>query len=207
MDNTDYKLPLMGHYDSEDTAYWENFLTADEMGIILSWHTWNQKKEGKVFHANHNDFEVVNQIRKSQVAWFESCEENQMIWAKLTMVVAEVNRRYFHLDLNECEPAQLAVYKAAKTKKGTHGFYDWHWDLYSNKIFTPRKLSMSLLLNKPEDFEGGELQIMTSSQSTTLTQAQGRAWFFPSYTVHRVTPVTQGERRSMVIWATGPAVK
>ncbi len=33
---------------------------------------------------------------------------------------------------------------------------------------------------------------------------KGRMIFFPSFLIHRVAPVTQGIRRSLVIWVTGP---
>ena len=62
-----------------------------------------------------------------------------------------------------------------------------------------------MLLSDPSEFEGGELQVKTcSDQISTLETKKGRAWFFPSYTLHRVTPVTKGVRRSLVLWSGGP---
>jgi PKHD-type hydroxylase len=67
---------------------------------------------------------------------------------------------------------------------------------------------MSLLLSDPSEFEGGELQVKTDSdEAITLEATQGRAWFFPSWALHRVTPVTKGVRRSLVIWVGGPPFK
>ena len=39
------------------------------------------------------------------------------------------------------------------------------------------------------------------------TDARGSATLFPSYLLHRVTPVEAGERHSMTIWAHGPAFR
>jgi septal ring factor EnvC (AmiA/AmiB activator) len=41
----------------------------------------------------------------------------------------------------------------------------------------------------------------------SLEQKKGRAWFFPSWVLHQVTPITRGVRKSAVLWAGGPAFK
>jgi PKHD-type hydroxylase len=72
----------------------------------------------------------------------------------------------------------------------------------------PRKLSMSLLLSDPSEFEGGEFEVKTDSDiPINLEQKRGRAWFFPSWALHRVTPVTKGVRKSLVLWVGGPPFK
>ena len=69
----------------------------------------------------------------------------------------------------------------------------------------PRKLSLSMLLSDPSEFEGGEFQVKTDDDNVKqLETVKGRAWFFPSYTLHRVAPVTKGVRRSLVLWVGGP---
>jgi PKHD-type hydroxylase len=63
-------------------------------------------------------------------------------------------------------------------------------------------------LNDPKEFKGGDFQLMVDSDTpVTVEQKKGRAWFFPSYTLHRVTPVTEGERKSLVLWIGGPAFR
>jgi PKHD-type hydroxylase len=67
-----------------------------------------------------------------------------------------------------------------------------------------RKLSLSLLLN--DDFEGGEFHINQGNekQPIIVPTKKGRAILFPSFMIHRVTPVTKGIRRSLVVWVLGP---
>jgi len=36
-----------------------------------------------------------------------------------------------------------------------------------------------------------------------MDKQQGKLIMFPSFVQHRVTPVTKGERNSLVIWVTG----
>ena len=143
-------------------------------------------------------------IRASDISWLGMKPELQPIWEKLSIAVAEVNRRYFHFDLTGFhEPMQLGLYTADK-----QGHYNWHIDASPTDNNVPRKLSIAMLLSNPSDFEGGEFQVKTSDDTAhTLETLQGRAWFFPSYTLHRVAPVTKGVRRSLVLWVGGPAFR
>jgi PKHD-type hydroxylase len=67
----------------------------------------------------------------------------------------------------------------------------------------PRKLSLVLLLTETSQFEGGDLQLFTN-EIQTPEQLRGRVIGFPSYMSHRVTPVTKGQRKSLVCWVGGP---
>ena len=87
---------------------------------------------------------------------------------------------------------------------GTH--YDWHVDNNMLTDLPPRKLSMSVQLSDPDDYDGGGLEI-SDGQIVEATDARGAVIVFPSYRVHRVTPVTEGVRRSLVVWANGPAFR
>ena len=61
-----------------------------------------------------------------------------------------------------------------------------------------------LQLSAPEDYQGCELQIHASAQIDTAPKTRGTLIAFPSYTLHRVTPITAGLRRSLVMWCSGP---
>jgi PKHD-type hydroxylase len=67
-----------------------------------------------------------------------------------------------------------------------------------------RKLSLTLLLD--DEFEGGEFQINGSNahEPIVVPLHKGRAVLFPSFMIHRVTPITKGKRRSIVVWVVGP---
>ena len=68
-----------------------------------------------------------------------------------------------------------------------------------------RKVSMTLLLNDPKEFKGGQFQIINEDRSVSLKK--GYAVFFASFLRHRVTPVTKGNRKSFVMWFGGPPLK
>ena len=85
-------------------------------------------------------------------------------------------------------------------------YYGWHIDGQVKSDNPPRKLSMTIQLSDPSEYEGGDFQI-NGSQLHTLPKQKGLSILFPSYTLHQVTPVTKGIRRSLVVWLCGPAFR
>lgn len=191
-------LPKKYFNKQEKIAYWEGFLTDDDIKLILSQPEWNSMAPGRLGGAIDGLLDV--NIRASVVCWVDDKPELVDIWKKIDNTVAEVNRNFFRFDLDGFyEPMQLSTYSA-----DFNGHYNWHTDADS-KDDVPRKLSMALMLSDPSEFEGGNLEVKIDSDTTIpLEQKKGRAWFFPSYTLHRVSPVTKGERKSAVLWIGGP---
>ena len=87
------------------------------------------------------------------------------------------------------------------------GFYDWHMDSDTTFGKEPpvRKISMTVLLNDPSEFEGGQLELMAPGKRPDLIQ--GQAILFASFLNHRVAPVTKGIRQSLVMWFGGPPLR
>lgn len=61
-------------------------------------------------------------------------------------------------------------------------------------------LSATLFLTDPDDYEGGELEIEGSFGLTSYKLPAGHMLLYPSTSLHRVTPVTAGERISCFLW-------
>jgi PKHD-type hydroxylase len=61
-------------------------------------------------------------------------------------------------------------------------------------------VSMTLFLNAPEAYTGGELAIETSLGAECFKLAAGSAIVYPSGTLHQVREVTQGVRLAAVTW-------
>jgi PKHD-type hydroxylase len=111
-----------------------------------------------------------------------------------------MNDQYFGFDLTGMEQGlQFTRY----TAPGEH--YDWHVD--RGHLTATRKLSLSVQLNDPAEYKGGELQFKFGGKDETVKKERGMVTFFPSYTLHRVKPVTQGTRYSLVAWISGPPFK
>lgn len=61
-------------------------------------------------------------------------------------------------------------------------------------------LSATLFLTEPEEYEGGELEIEGSFGTLSYKLPAGHMLLYPSTSLHRVTPVTRGERISCFFW-------
>ena len=199
-----YPIPPRNTFGTDNCAYWEGFLSEDELNYLTNITNWSNLSPAYIGGANSDEQIHDNNIRSTQISWLSVNEENKHIWDKIARAISEVNSRVFHYDLTGCyEPMQLGVYTADKK-----GHYNWHIDASVKDRTPPRKLSMVLMLSDPSEYEGGQLQIkLVSDEVITLDQVKGRAWFFPSYMLHKVTPVTRGTRKTIVLWVGGPPFK
>jgi PKHD-type hydroxylase len=101
------------------------------------------------------------------------------------------------------EPFQYTVYNE-------NDHYDWHID-YNKEPDSDgmvRKVSCTLWLNDPEEYEGGEFELNVggpgyTSEIKSFKGKQGSAIIFLSHMYHRVLPVTKGTRKSLVLWLLG----
>ena len=150
-------------------------------------------------------------VRKTSVHFINDKDNkiNELVWGFLR----EANRIQFNYDLKYFQAIQFAEYENG-------GFFDCHQDdagrSEANEI---RKLSLSLILSDPDTFKGGELQFfngnrpiqdmenITGEQIHNDIQAQGSVIVFDSRDWHRVTPVTDGVRYSIVCWCIGANFK
>jgi predicted 2-oxoglutarate/Fe(II)-dependent dioxygenase YbiX len=85
------------------------------------------------------------------------------------------------------------------------GFLGWHTDLGAGFVST-RKISLSIQLSEPHEYEGGGLQMVCCEEPLAIP-AIGTLAAFPSHLAHRVTPVTRGARWALVTWVHGPSFR
>lgn len=98
--------------------------------------------------------------------------------------------------------------KVQYSEYGEGCFYDWHIDFQGGNIINEydRKISFSLQLSDPEEYEGGELQLMDSCTNKCYfaPEEKGTLIIFDSKIKHRVRKVKSGCRKSLVGWIVGP---
>jgi PKHD-type hydroxylase len=183
-------------------AYWDGAFLENELQEIENICSSKEIQNAKIMGTESQN--ETEKIRKSKVHFFEKNMTTEWIFEKFNIVISLINDRYYNYNLNGYKDFQYTEYHASE-----NGKYDWHMDMIhgNNNLRTTRKLSVVLCLSDPEkDFVGGEFQINTGNEENceTIFMKKGRMIFFPSYTIHRVKPVIQGIRKSIVIWVTGP---
>ena len=122
---------------------------------------------------------------------------NDSLGRALFAYIEQANKA-FGIDVTPQWEIQYTEYNEDGSFYGLHHDIDWN----SNHSFD-RKISISILLSDPKDFDGGEL---TFSEITNegIDWQKGSVLCFPSYLQHSVSPVTRGTRKSLVAWFSGP---
>lgn len=180
----------------ETFATWQNGFSDAELAQVIQLGESRRKTEGTISSAQVTDANV----RLSMVSWIEQNQESVWLYDKIGFIARQLNGQFFSFDLQGfAEGFQYTVYDTP----GSH--YDWHMDKGVMNGNPPRKLSFSIQLSDPSEYEGGDLEFMTGVDILKAPRNKGIVIAFPSWVVHRVTPVTKGTRRSLVVWICGPA--
>lgn len=144
--------------------------------------------------------EARSEIRKSNIKWLPY--EDRWVWVydRITNQIIEANNALWHFDLHSFDPIQFTEYR------GRGGHYDWHVDIGPAPI-NHRKVSVVIQLSDPSTYKGGELELCFGNGFFSVPRRKGAVAIFPSFTLHRVTPLTSGLRRTLVVWAGGDHYK
>jgi len=143
---------------------------------------------------------IEHEIRESKVSWLYPSDDMEWVYRRVTDIVLHVNERFFRFDIFGLhEGFQFTNYVAPGNKYGRH--------VDRGLNIAVRKLSLSIQLSDPEEYEGGDLCLHGVDSGMYMDKKQGTLIVFPSYTLHEVTPVTKGERNSLVTWVTGKPFK
>tara|TARA_R110000803_G_scaffold176170_1_gene238655 strand:- start:3757 stop:4341 length:585 start_codon:yes stop_codon:yes gene_type:complete len=182
----------------EPFAWWEDAFTEEQLDWLQ-----NKAKEAteKAKVGGANGGAANDNIRRSELNWLNKDPECAWVFERLAHVAATLNADCFGFELTGFgEALQLTNYHEAR-----QGNYVWHQDFGSSGA--SRKLSIVLQLSDPSDYEGGELQLLTRKEATSMQKKRGLITVFPSWTLHQVTPVVKGTRQTLVAWISGPAFK
>jgi predicted 2-oxoglutarate/Fe(II)-dependent dioxygenase YbiX len=175
----------------ETRATASGFLTDAEMDRLIEEHA-SIVKEGQLGGGGADQ-----RVRRSRVAFLGMEPRYRWLYERVWTAAQECNRLFFNVDISAVEGnLQLARYDSSD-----QGFYDWHTDFAG---FRPlRKISVSVQLSRAEDYEGGDLELLFGNRPEPMERTRGAFIAFPSFVLHRVTPVTRGTRWSLVAWVLG----
>lgn len=141
---------------------------------------------------------AADRLRITHTAWIEPNADTKWLFDRMQGVAQALNDQTYQYDLRGfSENFQYTVYHGSEG-----GHYDWHVD--HGPLQVPRKLSMTMQLSDPSEYQGCDLQFCAGGNVEIAPRARGTVIAFPSYVLHRVTPVISGTRRSLVVWTTGP---
>lgn len=184
-------------HSTESLVWWDGAFTEQE----LDWLQQKAKAASQGAYVGSDIGGVINKnVRRSNLDWLNNTPETVWVFQRLASVASKLNAQFFNFDLlGFGEPLQLTNYDQSE-----NGMYGWHQD-YGGEV--SRKLSLTVQLTHPSDYEGGDFEIFESAKPKQARKQRGLILAFPSFTVHQVTPVTRGSRQSLVAWISGAPFK
>jgi PKHD-type hydroxylase len=151
--------------------------------------------------ASGSEGDDLHQVRKSEIKWIPQNPHFKWIYDRLAKLIIEANETLWQFDLSGIlDNIQFTVYHEGG------GHYDWHLDIGPREL-SWRKISLTIQMSEDEDYQGGELEFMRGPNAIKAPRGKGVVVIFPSYLLHRVSPVTKGTRKSMVLWVGGGRYK
>lgn len=139
----------------------------------------------------------LTDYRKSRIKWCPQNQEWAWVYNKLHNFIKEANDIMWKFDLTLMpESIQYTEYYGTQ-----EGGYEWHMDT-GIAMQNRRKVSVTVQLSHEDEYEGGNLEF-NIGKNLVAPRQQGAAVIFPSFYLHRVTPVTKGIRKSFVLWVGG----
>ena len=183
------------------------------------------KKDGKLKKSVEKN---IQKKRKSDIVWMN----DRWLYKEIHPYIHEANAKAgWNFEWDWSESCQF-------TKYGVGQYYGWHCDSWERPYDRSkekdengveygktgnypidhgkiRKLSVTVSLNDPSEYDGGNLEFDFRNQvdwernkkkaikACTEIRPRGSIIVFPSFCWHRVAPVTRGTRYSLVIWNLG----
>ena len=159
------------------------------------------------------DIKNIKRKRNSNVIFFN----DRWIYKEIQPYIHKANKlANWNFQWDHSESCQFTKYKKNQ-------YYDWHcdsWEESYNKPGTPdhgkiRKLSVTCQLTDGSEYKGGELEFDFRDYNPNMREEnrhlkkakeilpKGSIIVFPSFVWHRVKPVTEGTRYSLVLWNLG----
>lgn len=185
--------------ESYQSVWYYTELPSDIINIITS---DLKKYESETFLAAVGDNGKVSTDKRNSNVFFIP-PHNWLIGFCYNYIL-HANNTNFRLDINGFDHNQMQY-----TEYGPGQFYGWHIDVNKMKIEKEvRKLSFTLQLSDPDEYEGGEFQLLSyDNELYTAPKQKGTLIIFDSMSRHRVTKIKSGLRKSLVGWVLGPRWK
>lgn len=189
-------FPLNREINQTNYYWFENGFTSDEVDKIVKDSKEHVFQKAQIIGNDPNE-----SVRKSNVKWLPYDQQWEWVYDRLTSYITEANKSLWGFNLHT-----IIDYIQFTEYEGKGGHYDWHLDIGPEGI-NHRKVSVVVQLSEPHEYTGGDLELHPGNGSFAVPRNKGAVALFPSFILHRVTPLTSGLRRSLVLWAGGESYK
>lgn len=199
-------FPLLPYNDYKVDSNWNTFyyfknvfndrMISDLTSYVIQNHQFSKGRTGvKELGNDTNSHETNNR----NIAYLSPNQDTKWLYDLLFPLTLEANDKVFKFDIDiVTDPIHYVIYP----EDGGH--LDWHMDVGAYGV-NRRKLAMTVQLSDSSDYEGGDFEIWMGGKDgfVTVPREKGDVIVFPTFCMHRVEPITRGERRCLVFWTGG----
>ena len=133
---------------------------------------------------------VDHSVRNTKIAWIHPGKNTHWLFDRAIMVFKSA------LPFNALQSMQYTVYHG---EEKSH--YTWHRDIGTGDKIMKARVNVGIVqLSSPSDYVGGVLQLKHEDQIIDVMKTKGMVTTFPIDMLHRVTPVTSGVRKTLIMW-------
>jgi len=183
-------------------VYRKGVLNKRQCNFIINAGVSKGLKKAAVLNSEGKDY--LNEAhRKSSVVFLQK-EDIPGAYENLINILKDINIQYFKTKI-ESYGIQLAEYSENNVAFGWHQA-DSMFEI-EKSYWNGRKLTAVFELSNTDDYDGGLLEVQSLAKLNNEHQDRrgiGDLIFFPSFLMHRVTPITRGKRYSLTVWCKGP---
>jgi PKHD-type hydroxylase len=184
--------------DQTEYFWYENAFNEEELEWINNLKDLYEFEKASIVGTTSYE---IDDVRNSKIKWIHHDENSEWLFNKLSDLSINANNQLWGFDIYSIiDSIQYTEYPEGG------GHYDWHVDIGPGSI-NHRKISMVTQLSGPEEYNGGDLEIWSGGEFRKVPKIKGSTVIFPSFLMHRVTPVTKGLRKSLVLWIGGSTYK
>lgn len=186
-------LNLPGPIELRDWVF-SDILSSDACDSLIKTYTDEAiKKEPPVIGGGMGSIDTsIRNVARVMLPTYKD------IGGRLAAAGLAANASAWKFDITHANQAEFLIYPAG-------GRYVPHMDTFLQHGDQTRKLTVLAFLN--DDFKGGKFFIQQGHQKYYPPQTKGTVIVFPSFLVHGVEDVEEGQRCSVVTWMVGPFFK
>jgi PKHD-type hydroxylase len=170
--------------------FFQDVLTPEACDILIKLYT-SDKTDKKPPVIGTGDGTIDKTVRNVERVMLPTYKD---IGGRLAAVGLAANHAAWKFDVTHANQAEFLIYPAG-------GRYQAHVDTFLAQGDECRKLTVLAFLN--DDFKGGKFFIQDGQNKHYPPQTKGTVLVFPSFIMHGVEDIEEGQRCSVVCWMVG----
>ena len=201
-----YHLPANSNKKIATEYVYSKCLSDEEIKKIIESLNPDNWQDAQVYQ-NHESGKIDETRRILKLQSLIPNNQDGFPLPQITHQISNINNNFWNFDISYINFLEDGP---AVFKYSIGGKFTWHIDFTSASA--NRKLSYSIQLSDTNDYEGGDLEFFDGDdtgkkEKDPQLREKGNIIVFPTYSWHRITPITKGIRYAIVGWVHGPTYR